>query len=76
MLNEIYVNDLPQDYWTRFTNAVNRVTAADIQRVAQKYIDVDHLTILIVGDRAKIEGPVKATGIAPVVVLDRKGNPM
>lgn len=76
LLNEIYVNELPQDYWTQFTNAVNKVTATDIQRVARQYIDLDHLTILIVGDRAKIEGPVKATGIAPVVVVDKKGNPL
>lgn len=76
MVNEIFVNGLPEDYWTQFQLGVNAVTAADVQRVAQKYIDPDHLTILIVGDRAKIEGPVRATGIAPVVVVDKKGNPM
>lgn len=76
LVSEIYVNGLPEDYWARFTRAVEAVTAADVQRVAQQYIGVDHLTILIVGDRAKIEGPVKATGIAPVVGLDKKGNPM
>ena len=76
MVNEIFVNGLSEDYWTQFQREVGAVTAADVQRVAQKYLDVDHLTILIVGDRAKIEGPVRATGVAPVVVLDAKGNPM
>jgi zinc protease len=76
MVNEIYLNGLPEDYWTQFQRSVNAVTAADVQRVAEKYIDADHLTILIVGDRAKIEAPVRATGIAPVVVLDKNGNPM
>jgi predicted Zn-dependent peptidase len=76
MVNEIFVNGLPEDYWTQFQLGVSSVTAADVQRVAQKYIDPDHLTILIVGDRAKIEAPVRATGIAPVVVVDTKGNPM
>lgn len=76
MINEIYVNDLPDDYWTRFQAGVRAVTAADVQRVARQYIDADHLAILIVGDRAKIEAPVRATGVAPVVILDAKGNPI
>jgi zinc protease len=76
MVSEIFINGLPEDYWTQFQRGVNAVTAADVQRVAQKYIDADHLTILIVGDRAKIEAAVKATGIAPVVVLDKNGNPL
>ena len=76
MINEIYLNGLPDDYWTQFQNGVKSVTTADLQRVARQYIDVDHLTILIVGDRATIEAPVRATGIAPVVILDAKGNPI
>jgi len=76
MVNEIYLNDLSEDYWTQFQNAVKAVTVADVQRVARRYIDADHLTILIVGDRAQIEAPVRATNVAPVVILDAKGNPI
>jgi len=46
-----------------------------VVRVARKYIDLEHLTILIVGDRASIEAPLRATGIAPIVFLDTDGNP-
>ena len=31
-------------------------------------------SIVIVGDRASIEGPLKATGIAPIVLADIDGN--
>jgi zinc protease len=75
-VNTIYSNGLPEDYWTQYQTGVKAVTAADVERVAKKYIDPDHLTILIVGDRAKIEGPVRATNVAPVVILDAKGNPI
>ena len=75
-VNTIYSNGLPEDYWTQFQTGVKAVTAADVERVAKKYMDADHLTILIVGDRAKIEAPVRATNIAPVVILDLKGNPI
>jgi zinc protease len=75
-VNTIYSNGLPEDYWTQYQTGIKAVTAADVQRVANKYLDADHLTILIVGDRAKIEAPVRATNIAPVVILDAKGNPI
>jgi hypothetical protein len=45
-------------------------------RVAKKYVDLAHLDIVIVGDRSAVEGPLKATGIAPVAVLDRDGKPV
>jgi zinc protease len=76
MVTEIYTLGLPEDYWSQFQTGVKAVTAADVQRVARKYLDADHLAILIVGDRSKIEAPVKATGVAPVVILDAKGNPI
>jgi zinc protease len=76
MVNTVYLNGLPEDYWTQYQTGIKAVTAADVQRVANKYLDADHLTILIVGDRAKIEAPVRATNIAPVVILDAKGNPI
>ena len=72
----IYVQGLPEDYFKAFATAVGAVTKDDVVRVAQKYIDPDHLAIVIVGDRAKIEGPLAATKIAPIVWLDVDGNPI
>ena len=71
----IYTQGLPEDYYQRFATAVNAVTKDDVVRVARKYIDPDHLAIVIVGDRATIEGPLEATHIGPVVKLDVDGNP-
>jgi zinc protease len=72
----IYTQGLPDDYYQQFARAVNAVTKEDVVRVATRYIDPDHLSIVIVGDRAKIEGPLAATGVAPVVLLDVDGNPV
>jgi zinc protease len=72
----IYTQGLPDDYYQRFIAGVNAVTADDVVRAAQKYIDPDHLSIVIVGDRATIQGPLEATHIAPVVLLDLDGNPV
>lgn len=75
-ISSIYTQSLPEDYYQQFASAVNAVTKDDVVRVAQKYIDPDKLAILIVGDRAKIEDPLRATKIAPVVLLDINGEPV
>jgi len=44
-------------------------------RVAKRYIDLEHLAIVIVGDRVKVEEALKATNVAPITMLDIEGNP-
>ena len=70
----LWIQGLPDDYYQQYSKAISAVTAPDVVRVAKKYIDLDHLAIVIVGDRASIEGPLKASGVAPIVVLDIEGN--
>lgn len=72
----LYLEDLPQDYFQHYAANIRAITKDDVTRVANKYIDMDHLAIVIVGDRKQIEAPLRATGIAPIVVLDLEGNPV
>jgi len=74
-ITDLLVQGLPEDYYQKFTQNISAVTKEDVIRVAKQYIDLDHLAIVIVGDRATIEAPLQATKIAPVVVLDIDGNP-
>jgi predicted Zn-dependent peptidase len=73
-IGQLWFLGLPDDYYQQYGARIGAVTKDDMMRVAKQYIDLDHLSIVIVGDRAKIEGPLKAAGIAPIVVLDIEGN--
>ncbi len=75
-ISTIYTNGLPDDYYQQFVKSVNAVTKEDVIRVAQKYIDPEHLAIVIVGDRSMIEGPLAATKIGKIVRLDVNGEPL
>jgi zinc protease len=72
----IFTEDLPETYFQDFADHINSVTREDLVRVAKRYVDLQHLNIIIVGDRAAVEGPLKATGIAPIVLLDIEGRPV
>jgi hypothetical protein len=45
------------------------VTATDVQRVAQKYIQPDRFAVVVVGDRNAIEPGIKALNLAAIKVL-------
>jgi predicted Zn-dependent peptidase len=67
---------LPLSTLGAFDAGINKVTAADVQRVATQYLDPTRLTIVIAGDRASIEPALKATRIAPVDMRDARGRPV
>ena len=70
----LWVEGLPDDYYQQYAKAIAPITADDVVRVAKKYIDLEHLAIVIVGDRKSIEEPLRKTGVAPIVFLDIEGN--
>ena len=75
-ISSIYTQDLPRTYYQDFASKIDAVTKDDLVRVAKKYIDLDHLNIVIVGDRVTIESPLRATGIAPIQILGIDGKPV
>jgi zinc protease len=75
-ISSIYLQDLSETYFRDFAQNIEAVTKEDLTRVAKQYIDLEHLNLVIVGDRALIEGPLKATGIAPIQLVDVEGHPM
>jgi zinc protease len=66
--------NLPADYWDTYPQKVAAITAADVQRVAQKYIDLDHLQIVAVGDASKARDVLMKYG--KVQVYDAEGKPV
>ncbi len=45
----------PADYWQTYRDKVKAVTAADVQRVAQKYLDPAKMAIFVVGKWSEVE---------------------
>jgi zinc protease len=66
--------NLPADYWDTYPQKVAAITAADVQRAAQKYLDMGHLQVVAVGDAAKAR-PVLAK-YGKVELYDADGKPV
>jgi len=63
---------LPADYWDTYSAKVMAITAADVERVAKKYVPYDNVQIIAVGDGARIRDTLKKFG--PVVETTVDGN--
>jgi zinc protease len=64
--------NLPDDYFADFEQRLASVTLADTHRVGEQYLATNRLTILVVGDRERIEQPLRDLG-HPLTALDAEG---
>jgi zinc protease len=69
---DLFVYQLGLDYYSRFPAAVSAVTADAARTAAQTYLDPAHMVVVAVGDRARIEAPLRKLAIGPVEVASEK----
>ncbi len=69
-LVELDAFGLPLTSVSDFIAKVNAVTAADVQRVARRYLPADRATIVVVGDLAKIRRGIDALKLGPITILE------
>lgn len=61
---------LTLDELPRLAMRVRAVTAADVQRVARQYLTPDKAHVVVVGDLAKVKGPIEQLGLGTATVLE------
>jgi predicted Zn-dependent peptidase len=69
-LAQAFVYDLPADYYATYSDRVRAVTAADVKRAADKYIQPDKFAVVIIGDRKVVEPGIKALNLGPMTVVE------
>jgi zinc protease len=67
-----YRFNLPADYWDKYPERINAVSAADAQAMAKKYLDPSRLQIVAVGNAEGVARTLRKLG--PVEVYDAEGR--
>ena len=52
----------PSDFLEKYKEGIEKVTAADVSRVANKYVDQSKLGIVVVGNQSEIKPPISELG--------------
>jgi len=73
---DLWSLNLPMTELQREADGTQAVTLQAVTEATRKYVDPNRATLLLVGDRAKIEEKVRALGLGEVVILDAEGRPL
>ena len=68
-LEDALVYHLPDDYFSSYVQKIQAVTAADVQRIAQKYIAPGRFAVVVVGDEKTIEPRIQSLNLGPIKKL-------
>ncbi|MDZ7371333.1 MAG: insulinase family protein [candidate division KSB1 bacterium] len=71
---EIVQYNLPDDYFQKYPVKLRAMTVEDVRRAAKAAVKPQALIWVIVGDRNKIEEPIKALGFGEIRAVDADGN--
>jgi zinc protease len=65
---------LPVDYWDKYPDKIAAIDAAGVQSSAKKFVDLDHMQWICVGDRKQIEDVLRKYGAVSVVDVTGKAE--
>ncbi|WP_428230228.1 M16 family metallopeptidase [Flavobacterium sp.] len=71
----IETEKLPADFYEKYIQTINNVTADDIYRVANKYFLLDNMRIVIAGKGSDVISGLEKLQI-PIFYFDKYGNPV
>ena len=72
-LMSLVLYDLPDTYFNTYVQEFERITVADVRRVARSYIHPEKSNIVIVGDVASIRSGLEKLGYGAAKVLSPEG---
>jgi zinc protease len=75
MMANLFIYDLPLDYYTTVPERISAVDLADVRRVAVRHWHPERLSLVVVGDRALIEADLAKLGRGTPVLRTPEGRP-
>lgn len=75
-IGDLFVYKLPVDYYRTLPQHYEAVTLQDTQKAAVNHIHPDHLLIVAIGDRAKIEPGLQKLNLGPIELQNESGDPV
>jgi zinc protease len=75
-INDIVTYGLPEDFYAKYSQRVRDTSTGELATLAQKRIQADHVVVVVVGDRSKVENGIRELNLGPIEYLDTDGRPV
>ncbi len=73
-VRNLFVYNLPLNYYNTLPASIDGVSAADVLRVARQYLAPEKMVVVAVGDRSKIGLELEKLALGPVELRDLEGQ--
>ena len=72
-IGQLYVHNLPSDYYRTLPERIQEVTVEQVQKAARAHLKPEELVVVAVGDREEVEPQLAKLGF-PIEIRDVEGN--
>jgi zinc protease len=73
-IQNLIIWGLPVDFYATYRERLAAVTPDDVGKVAKNKLTPDNLIVVVAGDVAKIEAPIRARNLGTIEVWDQEGK--
>jgi zinc protease len=73
-IGQLFVHDLPLNYYHELPEEIDSVSADAVLQMAQKYLRPEEALVVAVGDRSKIEQQLEKLKLGPIEIRNPEGN--
>jgi zinc protease len=75
-IGQLFVHNLPLNYYETLPEQIESISAVRVQEVAQRYLLPEEAVIVAVGDRKRIEPELEKLNLGPIEIRDALGDPL
>jgi zinc protease len=75
-VGQLYLADLPPDYYQNLPAAIDQIDAEDVQSVARSHLQPEEMKVVAVADRAQIDLQLAELALGPVAYRNPDGTPL
>jgi zinc protease len=75
-VGQLYLADLPPDYYQNLPAAIAEIDADDVQAVARAHLRSEQIKVIAVGDAAQIDRQLTELALGPVARRNPDGTPV
>jgi zinc protease len=76
LVADVFIYNLPTNYYQSLPSQYLKLTPYEVEKTAIEYIHPENLTVVAVGDRAKIESGLQQLNLGPIEIRNESGDPV
>jgi zinc protease len=76
IVENLWISNLPNSAIQTDPDEIARTPLGDVQSAAARFARLDEASLLLIGDRGKIEDGIRSLNIGPIILLNADGSPV